>query len=364
MIKINKYNLPFLFIGILALISALLSGLIRAGWQLPVLSVNFSLLHGPLMVSGFLGTVISLERAVALGKKWSYLAPFSTALGVIFLWIEKLNFVAPWLIFMGSFVLILIFVQFQKIKNSIDIVLMNVAAIVWAVSNILWITGRPVHFLVIWWIVFLILTITAERLQLSGMLQISPGKKAGYFTALAASLLSLLLTYVNTELAWKLLAVSLILFAVWLLMYDIARRTIRQKKLTQFIAASLISGYIWLLIAGGIIFYSTPQTGGLMYDAVLHSIFVGFVFSMIFGHAPIIFPAIIGSPINYHSRFYIHLAVLQLSLIFRVAADLAGWLEGRYWGSLLNVIAILIFLANTVYSVVQNLLPEKRKTYV
>ena len=39
--------------------------------------------HGPLMVGGFLGTVIGLERAVALGRGWAYVAPLATALGAV-----------------------------------------------------------------------------------------------------------------------------------------------------------------------------------------------------------------------------------------------------------------------------------------
>jgi hypothetical protein len=38
-------------------------------------------LHGPLMVSAFLGTVIALERAVALGRTWAYGAPLGAGLG-------------------------------------------------------------------------------------------------------------------------------------------------------------------------------------------------------------------------------------------------------------------------------------------
>lgn len=355
MTKINKHNLPFLMIAILGLISALFSGLSRTGWQLPVFTVNFSLLHGPLMVGGFLGTVISLERAVALNRPWAYLAPLFTVVGIIMIWIERLNFLSAWFILSGSIFLVLIFIQFQRIKNSFDIILMQVASIAWMISNALWISGWPISVLSIWWIVFITLTITAERLQLSGMLQISTGRKNGYIAGFVLSILALMVTFINTEHAWHLLAVSLLIFSVWLLLYDIARRTIRLKGLTKYIAICLISGYLWLIIASGIIIFKTPVTGGLIYDAVLHSIFLGFVFSMIFGHAPIVFPAIIGSQITFYKRFYLHFAMLQISLLFRVVADLTGWMDGRSFGALLNVIAILLFLINTVYSILKNL---------
>jgi hypothetical protein len=44
-------------------------------------SAPLAALHGALMVSGFFGTVIALERAVALGHRWAYLGLLSGGLG-------------------------------------------------------------------------------------------------------------------------------------------------------------------------------------------------------------------------------------------------------------------------------------------
>ncbi|MBG0830117.1 hypothetical protein HS041_20330 [Planomonospora sp. ID67723] len=41
--------------------------------------------HGPLMALGFLGTLLCLERAVALRRRWGYAAPVLSALGALFL---------------------------------------------------------------------------------------------------------------------------------------------------------------------------------------------------------------------------------------------------------------------------------------
>jgi hypothetical protein len=70
---------------------------------------------------------------------------------------------------------------------------------------------------------------------------------------------------------------------------------------------------------------------------------------MIFGHAPIIFPAVLGMPINFHPVFYVQLVLLHLSLLLRIAADLGGWVAGRMWGGLLNEVALLLFLGTTIY---------------
>jgi len=84
---------------------------------------------------------------------------------------------------------------------------------------------------------------------------------------------------------------------------------------------------------------------GPYYDAMLHTVFVGFVFAMIFGHAPIIIPAILDRTTSpYHPALYVPLLLLQASLLLRVVGDLLGWWPGRQWGGLLNALAVLLFL--------------------
>ena len=108
---------------------------------------------------------------------------------------------------------------------------------------------------------------------------------------------------------------------------------------------------VWLAAAGILGLRFGGVTAGLYYDAFLHSVFVGFVFSMIFAHAPIIAPAILGIAMPYSSWFYLPLVLLQASLLLRVMGDLAGWMVVRQWGGLLNEVAILLLLATLVLAV-------------
>lgn len=112
---------------------------------------------------------------------------------------------------------------------------------------------------------------------------------------------------------------------------------------------------MWLGVGGGLSLIFGAQVAGPRYDAVLHVVFVGFVISMIFGHAPIIFPAILGVPINFEPAFYIQLALLHASLALRVIGDYANLHPLRMWGGLLNEVAILMFIAMTVYSIRRSL---------
>ena len=62
---------------------------------------------------------------------------------------------------------------------------------------------------------------------------------------------------------------------------------------------------------------------------------------MIFAHAPIIFPAVLGSPVVYSPFFYAFLVTLQVSLFGRNLADLSGLWGLRLWTGLLNGTALV-----------------------
>jgi hypothetical protein len=83
----------------------------------------------------------------------------------------------------------------------------------------------------------------------------------------------------------------------------------------------------------------------------LHSIFLGFVFSMIFAHAPIILPTITGLSLPFQKIFYLHAGLLHLSLLLRIAGDLGLWLLLQQWGGLVNTLTVLLFLINNIRAV-------------
>jgi hypothetical protein len=140
--------------------------------------------------------------------------------------------------------------------------------------------------------------------------------------------------------------------ALWLGRFDIIRFTIRQPGLPRFMAVCLAGGYVWLAVSGLLFLGYGPHESGLHYDAALHAFFVGFVFLMIFAHAPIIFPSVLHlSPMTHRPRFYVHVAALHLSLLLRVSGDLLGWHAGRRWGAILNGVALLVFLINTISAI-------------
>ena len=135
---------------------------------------------------------------------------------------------------------------------------------------------------------------------------------------------------------------------MWLGKQDIARRTVRGKGLTRFIAVCLLSGYVWLAVGGAVIVGAGGLAAGTpAYDAALHALALGFVFSMVFGHAPIIFPAVLRIRVPYHPSFYVPLALLHGSLLVRLAGDAAGDFAWTRAGGLGNAVALAAFIAST-----------------
>jgi hypothetical protein len=88
-----------------------------------------------------------------------------------------------------------------------------------------------------------------------------------------------------------------------------------------------------------------PSGKASCHAIVLHAFLLGFVFSMIFGHATIIIPALTGVQLNYSPIFYGHLILLHPTLVYRMYGNLAEDFSARQWGGLLNTSAVLLFMA-------------------
>ncbi|MEW5870631.1 MAG: hypothetical protein AB1894_15265 [Chloroflexota bacterium] len=348
--KAKLSRLPILLLAMAALLLAMWAGLLRMGWEWPLLQPTLPLSHGPLMISGFFGTLISLERAVALGKRWAYIGPVLSGLGGILLIAGVQGLAGPVLLAAGSLCLVLVFAYILRSHRASYIVTMALGALSWFIGCLLILLGWPVYYIVMWWVGFLVLTIAGERLELGRMVRLSRNSKVLFGLAAGLFMAGCLVMLIWLEEGARLAGAGMLALAAWLLRYDIARRTVRMAGLTRYIAVCLLVGYFWLGISGVIGLAYGGVREGPIYDIMLHSVLLGFVFGMIFGHAPIIFPAILGIQVNYHPVFYTPLVFLNLSLILRLAGGLADWDGARLWGGLLNAITILLFLGLLVAS--------------
>lgn len=349
-------RLLVLFSVILTLLAGMGSGLARLGWQMDSLSDSWILIHGPLMISGFLGTLLCMERAVALSSRypWAICVPFINALGAFILLIFHDIVYAKLLLTTGSLGLLILFVLMLRLHFSKDVIVMALGALCWAIGNTLWLTGNPIYLVVHLWIAFLVLTIVGERLELSRVRRLTRSSEQLFILSVGVYLLGVSLTIFNLDTGVRLLGVGAILVAAWLLHYDIARRTILKDGLTRYIAACLLSGYIWLAFAGLMALWKGAVYAGFDYSLILHAFLLGFVFSMIFGHMPIILPALTGLKVAYNPLFYGHLVLLHLTLIVRTTGNLLHNIPVRQWGGLLNVVTILFFMAVTIVTVIRS----------
>lgn len=337
------HRIPLLLLALITLISGTWAGLIRLGWRLPAIHPSLLLDHGPLMVAGFFGALIGLERAVALQKKWAYIAPLASGTGGLLLASGYFRLAGIVLLTLGSAWMVFIFAYVLQKHRAGYLVVMVLGTIALLVGNLLWLSGWQVYQFVSWWAGFLVLTISGERLELGRMMRHTQFSKALFSIAILIYFTGLIVSLINWSSGIRITSAGLIMMAFWLLRYDIARRTIKQLGLARFIAVCLLSGYLWLILSGilGLVYGGVPA--GPIYDAMLHSIFLGFVFSMIFGHAPIIFPAIIKYDIQYKPIFYLPLILLHFSLALRIAGDLMGFMNLRSWGGLLNVLVVIVY---------------------
>jgi hypothetical protein len=363
---------PLMATALVLVLGGLWEGLVYLGLPVPAGNATLTTDHGELMVLGFLGTLISMERAVALGKDWGYLAPAAAAAGGLAIVVGAPGRLGEALIGLGGLVLVAILLAAYRIQPMLHNAVAACAAACWVVSAGLWLAGWDISKFVPWLVGFLVLTITGERLELSRMTGTS--RLGRWLFAAAASLFcaGLLACLADgpaaaveggaVPLGVRVAGAGLLALAAWLSRYDVARRTIRGNGLTRYIAAALLAGYVWLAVAGvlwvgvgdmGMGSGNTASPGA--YDAELHAVFLGFVMSMIFAHAPVIVPAVLGRPLPFRGYLYVPLVLLHVSLVLRLAGgDWTGSVVAWQWGGVLNEIAVLLFVGMAAVLVIRS----------
>ncbi len=76
-------RVALLALGAFCLALGVAGGLLRLG--VPIAAPRGAAYHGFLMTGAFLGTVIALERAIALARPWAFVAPLASGLAGVLL---------------------------------------------------------------------------------------------------------------------------------------------------------------------------------------------------------------------------------------------------------------------------------------
>jgi hypothetical protein len=323
-----------------AAITGVLAGLarlgIRVGW-----AASHAADHGPLLVVGVFGTVVALERAVALGRRWALAAPVvsaATAAAMLVGWS-----LAPWIAAASSAgMLATNLVAAARRPTQVTWLLLAGSALL-LLGNLRWAAGDPLFRLVPAWIGFFVLTIVAERQRHS-----RNAPPPLWAARLLVAIVTMLIIAVGARVIGvrpgiHVLGAAMMSVAVWQLRYDVARETIRQAGYPRFMGIGARAGMVWLLAAGGLlVLYDLPPAGPV-YDAALHAAFVGYVLSTAFAHALDVLPTVAGVRIPFTPLLYAPLALLHASLIGRVLGDVGDVLLLRRVGAVGNALAIGLF---------------------
>ena len=343
--------LPYIFpFMILTLISGLLAGLVRIGWGLGFPITAVAARHGAIMVGSFLGTLICLERVVLIRRKWALILPVvnCTSLAFFFVNADTLAFIVLTLSSFGQ--AILLGFLYEKNKEKYLIVILA-GSLCWLVGNLIWLKFHLYPMSVPWWMAFLLFTITGERIELTKFLPVKNWSKMILLLVLMLFTLGIIIPFHGVG---KYLAgAGCILAGFWLLHYDMYRKAIKSKGQHRYSAINLLFGYGWLVISGLMFFYG--DISAFIYDALIHTFFIGFVFSMIFAHGPIVLPGILGFNIRlYNPQLYLFTGLLHISLIVRIIADLFAMPTTRIWSGLVNGMAIFgFFISMAVLMVIK-----------
>lgn len=281
---------------------------------------NAAVFHAAVMMAGFFGTVIGIERAVASKRGIAFLAPVASSAGTIAL-IMGAQAVATALLLTASLVFVSVNVVLAMHERAAHTVLLAAAAGSLLIGNAVFASGAGSP--IAWWFGFLVVTIAAERLE---MTRLMPPRLAA-----KAMLMAVMIALASgAAFSPALFGAALLALALWLATFDIARRTIRAAGLPRYMAVCLLTGYAWLAIGG--IGWMTGWR-----DAALHAVGLGFVMSMVMAHAPVILPAVAGIAVRFTPAFYLPLAVLHASLGWRLGGNLAA-------GALANALGIGLFV--------------------
>ncbi len=327
-----------LVFAVINLVTGMLSGLGRLGWAVPIPEAYAH--HGAIMVGGFLGSLIALEKVIPLKRIYFYAGPLLSASSIVVFLFGDFHFAVAMQVVAGL-IFAAVYVTYLKVQFS-ELLLLALAGVAcWLVGTVLLFWKQFYPMVLPWWMGFLLFTIVSERLELSRFLPVTAANRRWLYGFLVVFVVSLLIPF---HIVGKFLAgFSLVFTSAWLLRYDLIRITLHKEGLARFTAVSLLCGYIALVIEGVLLVALRDQP--FAYDMIVHTFFLGFVFSMIFAHGPIILPGVLGLSVKpYHVALYLPVTALWASLALRLAAD-GGLISLTYraWSGWVTMGSILLY---------------------
>lgn len=327
-----------------AFVCGVLAGLARFGFSVPNHALSKAAWHGVLMLPVFFGAVVSLERAVALGGGPHWMAPIGAAAGGVLLLAGAQPVFTQALLLGAATIACASVASLLRRQPALHLCVLALGVFAWWFGDSLWLVTGSALEAVPSWVAFLVLTIAAERLELTRMRPTPRRANIAFVAVITIMLAAVAVSPRWPELALRTFSACLVALAAWLARYDIARVTVRGRGLPRFIAACLLSGYAWLALSGALGLSGAWGTAHPWHDAALHALMLGFVMSMALGHAPIVLPALTRVRVAYRPFLYLPLVALHTALAVRVGGSLIDAFALRRAGALANAGALLTFV--------------------
>ena len=352
----------------LAALLGLISALIRADLIHPSDRVPLADLHGGLMVYGFLGAAIGLERAVAYRSggsskpSWGFFAPALGLLGSLLCllslmvsgraaapsWVRVELFGGiPWTLSM--LVLTAMYLAIWRRQPSAEVLIQVLGSLVGLVGAAGWVARLDASVLAPTWLLFLILTIVGERVELARAVFSDARLESGI---LGLSLLTVLMLPVQAmapSVGYPLLGLALGLLLLVMASHDVAKGTFRHGGLPGFMGTCMLSAYAWGLLAA-LIWMAAPLDSSTYWgDMALHALAVGFIMTMVIAHVCMIVPSVIRRPLPFHPLLWGAWALMQVGLLIRLLGAIRLYTPLWKAGNLLNVLGILSMMLTVVY---------------
>lgn len=342
-------RLAFALLVASSLLAAVAGGLLRAGSTWPLLHGSVLLsqaaaAHAALMLSGFLGTVIAIERAVAVKLRWAFVAPAASGGSGLLLLAGWLDWAAL-LGVIAAAVSVAVHAVVLRRQRAGHTALLVVASFAWLIGNLQFAAGQGVHAALPWWFLLPVLTIAAERLEMTRLTRRHALALPLLQGVVAALLCGAALSSAAVASGGVVFGLALFALALWFGVFDIARRTLFAQGLARYMAVCLLLGYAWLAVAG--LAWAGVALGQPWRDLALHALGLGFILSMVMGHAPVILPAVARVKLLFGPWFYVPLLALHGSLLLRLLGGLVQ-AQMRTLGAELNAAALALFIATVV----------------